>query len=137
MAHFITGASKAMFEYATVWPQEALTGQQDGDMAASSAHSPPGLCGRCPLPLVQLCQEDLSSFLAFFSRALLFRVCDTVFSKAVFIIVFIVNDINFISAGRARQIFLYLPGRRLKSNIWKIKDRMLTTSIDRFEVLNI
>ena len=40
MAHFITGASKAVFEYATVCPQEALTGQQDGDLAASTAHSP-------------------------------------------------------------------------------------------------
>ena len=63
MAHFITGASKAVFEHATVCRQEALTGQQDGDLAASSAHSPPGLCGRCPPPLLQLCQEDLSSFL--------------------------------------------------------------------------
>ena len=63
MAHFITGASKAVFEYATVCPQQALTGQQDGDLAASSAHSPPGLCGRCPPLLLQLCQEDISSFL--------------------------------------------------------------------------
>ena len=67
MAHFITGASKAVFEHATVCPQEAPTGQQDGDLAASSAHSPPGLCGRCPPPLLQLCQEDLSSFSTFFS----------------------------------------------------------------------
>jgi hypothetical protein len=45
MAHFITSASKAVFEHVTVTfgPQEALTGQQDGDLAASSAHSPPGL----------------------------------------------------------------------------------------------
>ena len=28
MANFITGASKAVFEYATVCPQEALTVQQ-------------------------------------------------------------------------------------------------------------
>ena len=43
MAHFITSASKAVFEHVTFGPQEALTGQQDGDLAASSAHSPPGL----------------------------------------------------------------------------------------------
>ena len=90
MAHFITSASKAVFEHVTFGPQEALTGQQDGDLAASSAHSPPGLHGRSPPPLLQLCQEDLSSFLAFFSRALLFMVCDTLSSKAVFIIMFIV-----------------------------------------------
>ena len=28
MAHFITGAGKAVFEYATICPQEALTVQQ-------------------------------------------------------------------------------------------------------------
>ena len=90
MVHFITSASKAVFEQATVCPQETLTGQQDVELAASSAHSPPGLHGRSPPPLLQLCQEDLSSFLAFFSRALLFMVCDTLSSKAVFIIMFIV-----------------------------------------------
>ena len=91
MAHFITGASKAVFEHATVCPQEALTGQQDGDLDASSAHSPPGLCGRCPPPLLQLCQEDLSSFLAFFRRALILMAYVTVFSKEVFIIMFVIT----------------------------------------------
>ena len=44
----ITGTIKAVFELATVCRQEALTKQQDGDLAlaASYAHSPPGLCGR-------------------------------------------------------------------------------------------
>ena len=93
--------------------RKALTGQHDGDLAASSPHSPTGLCGRCPPPLRQLCQEDLSSFLAFFSGALLFMASDTVSSTAVFIIVFIVNRISFISARHVRHIFLYLPGRRL------------------------
>ena len=74
MAHIITGDSKAVFEHATVCPQEAMTGQQEGDLAASSAHYPPGLREYCPPPLLQLCQGDLSSFLGFFSRALLFMV---------------------------------------------------------------
>ena len=44
----ITGTIKAVFELATVCRQEALTKQQDGDLAlaASYAHSPSGLCGR-------------------------------------------------------------------------------------------
>ena len=121
MAHFITGASNAVFAHSTVCPQEALTGEQDGDLPASSAHSPPGLRGRCPPPLLQLCQEDLSSFLTFFSRALLFMVCDTVSSKAVFII----NGINFISAGRARLIFLYWPGRGFAQTLGKSRICML------------
>ena len=101
MAHFITGASKAVLEHATVCPQEALTGQQDGDLAASSAHSPPGLCGRWPPPLLQLCQEDLSSFLAFFSRALLLMAYVTVFSKEVFIIMFVITISPIMSKVKA------------------------------------
>ena len=63
--------------------------------------------------------------MAFFSRALLFMVCDTVFSKVVFINVFIVNGINFISAGSVRHIFLYWPGRGFAQTLGKSRICML------------
>ena len=107
MAHFITGASKAVFEQVTVCPQEA--GWWPGCIICS-------LSSWSPWSLSTTVTEDLSIFLAFFSRALLFRVCDTRRSHH-----HVHRGINFISAGRARHIFLYLLGMRLKSNIWKKK----------------